>query len=384
MSRRVFGLFLGVWSGMVSVAEVQASSSSEIAYPTINIRGRIEIDAVTFKEEEGDRDYNSGMAFRRARLGVYGDITQDFTYQLLVDFADGEHIKLDDSYIQYHGWRGTKITLGQHKVYHSLDSATSDLHVPFMERSIVSNAFEAGAGGKLGLSAFFNGDNWTYHVGGMTDAADKASRTTDGWGVNSRLTFAPLLEKNKVIHLGTSFYYREESEGQVRFADRPEIRVDNSKLVDSGLLDMEYYTVVGAEAAGEWGPFSLQMDANRADIHGLSGGENRMLWGLSVAATYMLTGESRNYSGKAGAFGRIRPDKPLGSGGAGAWQVAIRYSHLDLADKGRGNLMTDITLGLNWLPTDHTRLQVNYVHFDVEGGSEDRGYAIGLRAQADW
>ncbi len=367
---------------ILNLAGPSPAQASEGDY-SAHIRGRIQVDAVTFKEEEGGRDYNSGMAFRRARVGVYGNISRDFKYQVLVDFADGKNIKLDDNYIQYTGWQLARITMGQHKVYHSLDSATSDIYVPFMERSMVSNAFEAGAGAKLGLSAFSHGDNWTMHVGFMTDSADKASRNTDGWGVNSRMTFAPLLEKRKAIHFGTSFYYREESEGHIRFADRPEIRVDNTKLVDSGLVNADAYTVLGLEAAGVWGPVSVQADFNRADVKGLGEAPGKSFWGISAAATYMLTGEDRNYQGESGAFGRIRPDKPLG-GGAGAWQLAARYSYLDLEDQGQGNRMKNLTLALNWIPTDHTRIQINYIHFDADCGGEDRGHAIGLRAQADW
>lgn len=376
----------------VTAAPAMAMAQKAQSEYSINLRGRLQVDAVAFSESEGGRDFNSGTAFRRARIGVYGDITKDFSYQVLLDFADGNRIKFDDTFIQYKGWELAKITLGQHKVYHSLNSATSDIHVTFMERSIVSNAFEAGAGGKIGVSAFSNGDNWTFHLGLMTDAADKTKINNDGWGINSRATYAPYIADGRAIHLGGSLYYREESEGTVRFADKPEIRVDNTSLVDSNkvsLVDsealmMDHYWVMGLEAAGVWGPFTIQSDYIRAEVSGSGGMADTSFWGISTSVSYLLTGESRNYQPSKGAFGRLKPKTTIRNG-MGAWEIAARYSYLDLEDQGYGNRMKNITFGLNWIPTDHLLFRINYVHFDVDGGLvQDKGHAIGFRAQTDW
>jgi phosphate-selective porin OprO/OprP len=51
-----------------------------------------------------------------------------------------------------------------------------------------------------------------------------------------------------------------------------------------------------------------------------------------VQGSWVITGENRDY--KDGAFSRIKPNRPfsLKNGGWGAWEVATRWSTLDLND----------------------------------------------------
>ncbi|MBL4803168.1 MAG: hypothetical protein JKY45_14885 [Emcibacter sp.] len=354
---------------------------------TVNIRGRLQIDAAKYFQNSTAQDFNSGSKFRRARIGVYGDITSDFSYQLLVDFADGENIKLDDSFIQYNGFDNVKITVGQHKVYHSLVSATSDIYVPFMERSMVSGFFEAGAGGKLGISVFTYGKDWTFHVGLMGDHATKVSRNTDGWGLNSRATWAPIMKDNYILHVGASAYYREESEGYVRFSDKPEIRIAGTKFINTDNIAADHYIVSGLEIATVWHGFSAQAEYNRADIN-LQNHANKSLWGAYASVTYFLTGEQRTYNGASGAFGRVKPNMSIKDGGYGAIGFSARYSYLDLGydiiqNTGR-KTAESFTFGVDWIPVDHIRGQLNFVHHKADNMTALSGNIIGVRFQADW
>ena len=43
-----------------------------------------------------------------------------------------------------------------------------------------------------------------------------------------------------------------------------------------------------------------------------------------------VTGEARRYIPTTGAYSGVRPEHPVGSGGWGAWELAARYSYLDL------------------------------------------------------
>ena len=50
-------------------------------------------------------------------------------------------------------------------------------------------------------------------------------------------------------------------------------------------------------------------------------------------------------------------------GGFGAWEIAARYSVLDL-DHGRlrGGTEHNATIGLNWYPDTNVRVLANYIH----------------------
>ena len=54
--------------------------------------------------------------------------------------------------------------------------------------------------------------------------------------------------------------------------------------------------------------------------------------GFYVQGSYLLTGEHRPYNRALGIFSGIRPKRNfLEDGGWGAWELAARYSYLDLA-----------------------------------------------------
>jgi phosphate-selective porin OprO/OprP len=107
-----------------------------------------------------------------------------------------------------------------------------------------------------------------------------------------------------------------------------------------------------------------------------------------------LTGEARAYDPGAASFRGLKPAHPLGKDGFGAWEVAARYSNIDLAfdpfagaaagavTGGQQNIWT---LGLNWYPTaglrfmlDYDNIQVN--HVEAPAGDISAG-AVALRSQ---
>jgi phosphate-selective porin OprO/OprP len=86
-----------------------------------------------------------------------------------------------------------------------------------------------------------------------------------------------------------------------------------------------------------------------------------------VQAGYYLTGEHRRYKTRAGAFDRQKPKSIFGKdGGKGAWEIALRYSTLDLNDGPvLGGKEDNLTLALNWYLNPATRLMINLVHADI-------------------
>jgi len=81
----------------------------------------------------------------------------------------------------------------------------------------------------------------------------------------------------------------------------------------------------------------------------------------------------------------------LKNGGWGAWQVAARYSHLDLDDHNiRGGNEDNITLGVNWHWNPNVRVMLNYVMASVDYNplqtqreSGDANYGM-VRVQIDF
>ena len=123
--------------------------------------------------------------------------------------------------------------------------------------------------------------------------------------------------------------------------------------------------LVGLEAAYVSSPFSVQGEYIFANADVASSANFR---GYYAQASYFLTGEHRNYKPSEGAFSRVKPKENFKSGGGpGAWEVALRYSGLDLDDNSiTGGKLNDLTAGLNWYLNPNTRVMWNYVHADKD------------------
>ena len=90
----------------------------------------------------------------------------------------------------------------------------------------------------------------------------------------------------------------------------------------------------------------------------------------------------------------IRPFNELGNGGLGAFEVALRYDHLDLADTPvpprAGNEASSITAGLNWYFNPYAKLMFNWVRFWGDNtpldpvGSKTKGDAFATRLHLDF
>ena len=114
--------------------------------------------------------------------------------------------------------------------------------------------------------------------------------------------------------------------------------------------------------------------------------------GFYVFATWFLTGETRPFHN--GNFDRVKPLKPLGKGGAGAFELAVRYDRLDLSDTPvlarAGNRAESLTLGLNWYFNPYAKLMFNWVHFNGDNtpldpiGNRTAGDALATRLHVDF
>lgn len=348
-----------------------------------NAGGRIQADYAYYDSDE--TRLGSGTEFRRFRFFMSGKAFRDWGYKAQVDFAAGD-ADIKDGYIQYLGWRPVKFTVGQHKEPFSLEELTSSKYITFMERAL-PNTFVSGR--SLGLSAYTHGDQWSLQGGvfGEEFDSDADNEGDEGYAFAARATYAPIAEKARVIHLGLGGFHRETSDdNEVRFRSRPESHVTGERLVDTGTFAGDDYDTYGIEVAGLYGPFSLQGEYIRNDVNRKNASDVDFD-GWYAYGSWFITGESRNYDPRKGTFGRIKPKSIVGQGGYGAWELAARYSKIDLDDKDiSGGEMKNITIGLNWYPTPNTRLMANYIKVDTDTNKNDENdgpNVFQIRAQYD-
>jgi phosphate-selective porin OprO/OprP len=192
-------------------------------------------------------------------------------------------------------------------------------------------------------------------------------------------------DKTKFLHIGTSGSYMNInnqynndgtfSNGGVQFVANPNTNVDRSAVLNTGLmtsgargaanqLQANHLTRFGAESALVYGPFSTQGEYIQTNVSGTGYNNDESLRGFYGYMTYFLTGESRNYMSKTGAWGRLKPNRNFDmKGGWGAWEVASGYDSINLNSGAiHGGRMSTGKLGINWYPNSHVRIMANYIH----------------------
>lgn len=390
---------------------VQAGVSPTFADPnsvfTFKARGVIDADYAYFNGRAGGYDYNSGTGFRRARLGVEGTAFKDFAWRLEVDFA-GNAVAIQDAYLQYNGFRHVSLTAGQFKAPFGLESNNSDNYNSFVERGMFTNAFgNVGAERRLGVAAAYLRDNFTATVGVSGDnesvirsgGAPVTRAPDESTGVNARVTWEPANDAGRIVHLGASGFWRTglktgDTADAVRLTERPNVRVDNGNIIDSGIVpgvDNLYY--VGVEATGVLGPLSITGEYGHLTFDRGSGLRDYKADGFYVYGSWFVTGESRPF--RNGNFDRVRPLNAFSNaGGTGAVELLLRYDQLDVGKTPvlarAGNDAHSLTAGVNWYLTANFKLQFNYIRFAGTNtpldpvGNRTRGDAAVTRLHIDW
>jgi phosphate-selective porin OprO/OprP len=432
--------------------------------------------------------FSNQVGFRQARLEVEGKAFKDWEYKFQYDFLGAPNGLvvggIRDAYLAWRYFAPFTFEVGNFFEPNSLErSVSSAKYRDFIERSQAGDLL---AGNRhIGIAAVTGGEapgllgnpNWSAKagifstsfedgnpIGPTTNAAGLVTNVGipagnsaflnpvpgghQYWDAAGRLTYAPILTEDSLLHLGGSVRYQKPNDATATGDDR--VLQPGSTLRSSGnilgesLLGTQPLTCVaataqlvgqncvkdmmgyGAELVGSYGPFSVQAEYlgmhydrdagllaffNSGGRHA-PGGTSLNFSGYYVYATWYLTGESRaqayliypNDFNNPGGFGQIKILRPVGAGGYGAWELAARLDEINLNDGGvlfaqpvgtrsniQGGRQTDFTIGLNWYPDKGIRFMANWVNVLQLAAPFSRPDINGIhpnlfvmRAQVDW
>lgn len=332
--------------------------------------GRIQADYHFADGDSGFRDeLENGFEFRRARLFFSGTIYERVEFKLQYDFAGGD-ADAKDVWIALKG-SPASVKLGHFREYFSLEAQTSSKYLAFAERSLPVEAFDPGRNSGIGVYGE-RGDklNWGFGVFYETDDTG-LSAGEDDVNFTGRVGFRPIFEDHgrRLLHLGVSASRKDLANGGTfRFRARPEQHL-TTRFVDTESFEADSALLCSAEVAAVVDRFWFAGEYLSAEVDSASAGDPRF-GGYYVQAGYFLTeGDYRRFKTSSGGFDRQKPGSPwLNDGGTGAWEIAVRYSTIDLTDGAVvGGEENNVTVGLNWYPNPATRMMLNYVLADVEG-----------------
>ncbi len=361
------------------------------------IGGRIMFDHTVGSVGDGLEPVVGAMAdgteFRRARLFADGSL-YDIGYKFQVDFA--EEPSIEDMYLTFPSpVLEAEIRVGKFKEDLSLVEITSSKYITFMARPMLTELTgRRDLGVRLGGRA--DGGALTYGVGIYRDKVDDALGTSRGDGDykgTGRVTYVPWRqdEARTLVHVGASGSVASlDPDDPSEEAHEPEVHLAPDFL-DTGPLSAEHVTQLGLESALVYDALSVRAEFLQKKYGLETGGPDPTFGSWYVSGSYFLTGEHRPYDG--GAFDRVVPHENARAGtdgGLGAWEVAARFSTMDLNDRGIvGGEANTVTLGLNWYLNPSVRVMANYTRAAVEdaagtAGADGRGHFLSVRVQLDF
>jgi phosphate-selective porin OprO and OprP len=361
---------------------------------------------------------DDGVNVRRARIGVIGKFLEDWNYALIYDFGGasdgfggtgsaggvpvgflpgGAVSGVENAYLSYTGIKpfGGKLAIegGVLDLPYTLDEASSSNDIPFMERAasgitatnIAAGDFRSAFGARWYTDRIWAG---AYVTGPATGAIHSASSvnpngTTEQYGTVARVAGQLVSGKDYSLHLGGDAQWLIQpphnliaNTQTLTLSDRPEVRIDPTTLVSTGAIaGVSGAQVYSAEVAGTYGPLFFQGEYfwYNIDRNAFAPLPSLKFQGGYAEAAYVLTGETRPYNAASASYGGIAPANPfsLSGGGWGAWEIAGRYSTIDLNDQVgaatgiAGGRQTIYTLALNWYANRNVRLMLDFLHGDV-------------------
>ncbi|MGD9591345.1 MAG: OprO/OprP family phosphate-selective porin, partial [Candidatus Berkiella sp.] len=409
-----------------------------------------------------NRNYSfpSGGHIRAARVTLKGGVGHDWVYKFDIDLRDrtgSVNANFGEAFIGYSGCKNLWFALGQVSIPFGLENWQSANDNMFMELSLASSAFAPDKG--IGLYGEWHGNMVTlaaavYHpqIAGSRQTGDVLSQPpvftgtttpiagtgpfssvpgSDDAGVGARITFSPIHDDYTVYHAGVAARYESlhQNANDFNYIAGFETRARQTPRFFTNIPpnSVDSHNVWGFELAGRWGPLLVQgeyMIANvaREDLYPQFDLRNPPgdldYYGYYVQASYVLTGETREYDFDSGTFGGVHPASKKG-----AWEIGIRHSFANLTDDpnltanrrfqyidfvptgavdfqnnaapqaGNNYLastgINDIigsahatTIGLTWWVNDNVRFLANYVRTSIP--SSHHVDSLGLRGQVQW
>lgn len=393
--------------------------------PSVTVFGRMHLEALSFPRQTpgigsfenpaSGANAEDRVQFRRIRIGAQGKIPQNGIYRVEFDLGNPSRATFRDTYVGFEDLPLLQtLLIGNQKRPIGLDAWSSNQHVIFFERPLAVNAFNPNYR-RIGIESYGHSEdesaNWQLGVFELQDIKGIGRDIGDPvhFSLNTRLSGTPWYDEASggrgYMHLGISNMYATTASAPApsgnngdlaEFSVRPELQTTSSWIETGTILGATDFNVTGLESVVNLGSLQLQGEYLTTAVDRQMN-SNLHFQGGYVQAAYFLTGEYEPWDRQTG---RLERPKPLNNflrtrsctpTGWGAWQIAARWSYLSLSDKDiRGGRQDDITLGLNWYWTPHSKLMFNLVdgsivdRAPINGFSSGRYTGVGARLLMDF
>jgi phosphate-selective porin OprO and OprP len=247
---------------------------------------------------------------------------------------------LRDVYLDFGFLPTLRLRAGQFKEPFSLEELTSDLHIDFVERSLVNELAPSFDIGVMAYGSLAQG-TVTYFLGGFNGSGQNTYDNNSDKDLAARFVFAPFRTSNNFWLKGFQIAGDVTWGNQDTFPSVASFRRARGRTEARTPRRFEFFapqasrgnrTRFGGDLAWWVGPASLKFeydeDIDDRDGHGPGGSDLDAVRakGWYVSGTFVLTGEDKMPSGLVVLRSPFTPIP--GKIGAGAWELGIRYAEL--------------------------------------------------------
>lgn len=348
---------------------------------TLNLGGRVHLDAAVFDDPATGAKGETEADFRRVRLELSGKLGDAVRFRLDREFAGGSR-GWRNAWLGVSPVRGVELRGGNMMVPWSGEDLQSSNSIPFAERSLAS-ALAPGYG--MGVMAGLGGKRWTASAGWFTDALDNEDgRSAErGRGLVGRVTAVPVSKAKTRLHLALAAERRRFHNGEtLRLSADPGSALAPSIMASGTLRNLRHLSGWNGEIGLSHGPLLVQAQAlgTRATRDRAA---NLHFAGQTLQASWLVTGGSYGYARATGSFSGLELRR-----GKVAVELAARASRLDLRDGAfdRGVGLA-IAGGANLYWGRNLRLMADFTRTCVRfaGAAPDRTNRVGvLRMQVSF
>ena len=341
----------------------------------------VQLDGGGTFNQDRDNGQNSGVNFRRARLGGVASLADTVTAGFIWDFGGptGNQSSLYQADIAYSGPLPLIARAGVFKAPFTMEYAQGAGDTLFLERATIDTLVTGlvAGGGRVGGQLGAKGERWfaaAFLTGGKTGQGARSEQRA----VLARVAGLAVQTGTVSVHLGASgaWLYQVARAGDggrtLRLADQPEIRLDRAPApLTSGAIPAKGARIGGLEAGLTWNRTWLQAEGYVITIDGGRGfGRSPTTSGGYVQASYTLFGKPREWSSNVAAWAKPTPD-----GNWGALEAGARFSYADVSGlSGQGGRQAVWPAALNWYPRTPLRFTLEYGHARVQGGAAPRSF----------
>jgi phosphate-selective porin OprO/OprP len=345
------------------------------------------------EQQVGNLSAIDGGEVRDLRVGLYGTlnyfnrgwgytvVAATNAFDKLFEEEDQNEFKFLDYRLDIPLSDDVQLSFGKQKEPFSLERVTTLINLPMQERSSVADAtvLSRNFGVLVSGNALDRRMSW---AGGLFNNAIETHQSLNHatTTVAGRVTWLPFVaeDQSNLVHLALA---TKLSDGNSGYHYRAEPEFNKSPLfVDTGAGTADSIIQYNLEASWRRGPFWLAAEYTGTSVD--SPVDGRLYFdGYYVTASWILTGEMRDYHYKSGTFGAVPVSRSANQNGKGAWEVATRWSGIDLDDNAvAGGGMDILSLALSWWLSPIGNINLNYRYIaNEQNGLDGSASGVNLR-----